>query len=196
MNNKILGFILTAIFASSSAVASIITFDPLAGANGSSYAGHTESGFTVANDGDWLEAHNFGTPVPSIFTQSSTDSISITETGSTGFFTFAGIDMACNNGSDCSYSIEGFLNSVSVLNLVGSVTAGPPFQFYTVATGGPSTVLDYLSISMTDAGSSSMNIDNINVSATTSTVSEPAALSLLMLGISSLLLGKRRRKIA
>ena len=193
MKSKILNLItfVTATFVSTQSMA-IITFDNVSGSNGSTYLGHTEDGFTVNNDGTWLNAQFFGNPTPDIFTNASSDTISLTETGSTGYFTFAGIDMACNNGTDCGFSIEGFLDSTSVLSLSGSVTAGPPYDFYTVATGWSSIVLDHLIITMeAGVGTTSMNIDNINVSATS--VPEPSSLAILSLGLAGLGLSRRRK---
>lgn len=179
-----------AILLSGQSMASVITFDPLTGANGEYYTGHTEAGFTVSPTGAWFESQFFGNDRPSIFSQSTTDSVNVALNNG-GDFTFGGVDLACSFGSGCGYQIEGWLDSASVLDVSGTVAAGLPPTFYTVATSFGSVVLDYISITLNLGTGTSYNIDNINVSAVTN-VAGPGVMGLLLLGAAGLGFGRRQ----
>lgn len=168
--------------------AAVIEFNPLGGQNGDVYHGHEEAGFTVSQSGGWFEGHVFGNDAPSVFSFESHNSIHVNHTDWSGF-TFGGVDLACNNGDDCGYTVEGFLDSVSVLNISGTVTAGPPFEFFTVATCFGSIVLDFITITMNLAGGTSFNVDNINVTAVD--VAGPGVFGLLLVGMSALGFARR-----
>lgn len=169
-----------------------IGFDALS-VDGSPYAGHSEDGFTVTpTAGDWFVGLQFGNPTPSIFagpafSVQGTNTVEVTG----GTFNFLSSDFACNNGSDCSASITGFLGASVLFTQVSSVTAGPPFQFFTTNNGAPGVTIDKLVITLTPGnGTSSINLDNIVLDRP---VPEPALMSLLALGFGGALRLRRRR---
>lgn len=167
--------------AAGSASATVISFDNLAGAQGSTFTSYIESGFTVESLlGKWLVAKNYGAPVPDIFSGKGwgTASASIEVTG--GMFTFGSVDMSANNG-DARYTIEGWLGGVSQYSFDGVRSCGGCFgQFATVGNSFSAVVIDSLRISITGLGSS-YNVDNINVTA--QVVPEPATYGLMLAGL-------------
>lgn len=171
-----------------------ITFDGVlsSGFPGSAY---TEGGFTVtATEGTWFEAPIYGNPAPSIFAGpiGSPTVSTIEVTG--GSFTFAGLDISSNNGSS-DYSFTGFLGATLVYSLVGAapVSSAPSFGFTSLLSGSTVT-MDRLVVTIT-AGQSvtSVNIDNILVTAAPVGVPEPATLALVGFGLLGLAAVARRR---
>jgi len=167
--------------AAGSASATVVSFDNLAGAQGSTFTSYVESGFTVESLlGKWLVAKNFGAPVPDIFSGKNwgTASASIEVTG--GVFTFGSVDISANNG-DARYTIEGSKGGVSQFSFDGVRSCGGCFgAFATVSNSFSSVLIDSLTISITGAGTS-YNLDNINVTA--QVVPEPATYGLMLAGL-------------
>jgi hypothetical protein len=145
------------------ASATVITFSGLSGANQDTFTSYTESGFTVSSTvGTWFEGHNFGDPVPSIFSgplfgSPTVDAISITAVGGQNF-TFSALELAANNGS-VDFTFARTLRGAPVFNILGAW--GSP-GFTTELSGVPTAVIDRLVVTATIHGTSA-NIDNINV---------------------------------
>jgi hypothetical protein len=175
--------------------ATTITFSGLVGANGGVLAPYTESGFTVTPTvGTWFEAHAFGNPLPSIvaggvFGGPTADAFSVTDAGKT--FTFAQLDLAPSPIGTTSYTFIGTLSGATVFAV--SAVLGAPQTFITIPSGVSGDVIDKLvvSTSLSDTSSnSSVNIDNIFVSATATPVPEPVTLALFGTGLVAI--GARR----
>ncbi|KAA5547019.1 PEP-CTERM sorting domain-containing protein [Roseiconus nitratireducens] len=178
------------------AQAGIISFDPLVAGNGSPYLGHSEMGFNVTPTvGDWLVAQSFGNPVPSIFENGSDPAEIQIEAVGGGTFTFTAADLASNNGLS-QYEFTGFLGAATVFSQTGSVTAGPPFEFFTIPNNvGVGQAIDRLSIRLTPVQTvTSVNIDNINLSSPNSAVPEPSSFAIFGVGACFAFGGSRRRK--
>lgn len=177
--------------AAGTASATVISFDNLAGAQGSAFSSYVESGFTVDSLlGKWLVAKNFGAPVPDIFSGKNwgTASAAIEVTG--GMFTFASVDLSSNLG-DASYTIEGLKGGVSQFSFNGVRSCGGcGGLFATVSNSFSAMVIDSLKISITGAGSS-YNVDNINVTALP--VPEPTTYGLMLAGLLGVVTMARRR---
>ena len=169
--------------------ATTITFDSLVGSNGDEFLGLTQDDFLVTpTTGEWLEAHLNGNPTPSIFGRSDIGIVEVTE-NTTGLFTFSSIDLAHGTlGLPGTYSIEGFLNSVSVLLTSGTM---PLLDFGTIGSPDSSQLLDTLAITMNKEGVS-YNIDNIVL--VVQTVPEPSAFLLSASGLIGLANRRRARK--
>jgi hypothetical protein len=167
------------------AAAAIIGFNTLVGGNGNPYSGSSEAGFTITpTQGSWFQGQVFGNPTPSIFAgpigSPSPSQIDIVD--STLPFTFASVDLTSNVNLGTTYTIQGFLNNVLVLNQTATPTAINTFQ--TFASVNSTQLLDKLTILGTPAtGVTSFNIDNINVTKQVVTVPEPTStLGFLALG--------------
>jgi len=177
------------------AFATVIDFGGLAGANGAAFSSYSQAGFTVnATAGSWFEAHNFGNPVPSIFAgpigSPSLSTVRVTDGGSD--FTFAAVDFSSNNGSS-TYSIQGLLNGIIVLNMSGT-TGGFPGPWNTVSNGSGTPTIDELLLTLIPiGGTTSMNLDNINVSTVVNPAPEPATLALLAFGLGALGFSRRKK---
>ena len=176
--------------------AATITFDPLSGANGDPYPGHTEGNFSVlaslnvSGNPAWFEAHQFGNPVPSIFAGSpEVSSVSVTE-NTTGLFRFGSVDLSSNIAAGSTYDITGFLLGSPVLSQSGAI--GSINTFETISSVNTSTILDLLVIELTPgAGTTSMNLDNIVLEPEEGGgVPEPSTFA--MMGGLIILLGTRR----
>ncbi|MBT9459267.1 MAG: VPLPA-CTERM sorting domain-containing protein [Burkholderiaceae bacterium] len=175
-----------------SASATVISFDNLAGLQGSTFTSYVESGFTVESLlGKWLVAKNYGAPVPDIFSGKGwgTASASIEVTG--GMFTFGSVDLSANLGN-ASYTFEGSLGGVSQFTQSGVRSCGGcNGLFATIGSSFSSVVIDSLKISITGLGSS-YNVDNINVTA--QVVPEPATYGLMLAGLLAVGTIARRRR--
>jgi hypothetical protein len=167
-----------------------ITFSGLPGANGDPFTTYTEDGFIVnPTTGSWEQGFNFGNPTPSIFSGSSTASITITG----GLFTFSSFDFGNGNSFDgLTWSVAGFLSGTQVLTGSGN---GPVIsEFETIASPNTSTTLDTLVLTANLGNTTSFNFDNIVLIDAGSAVPEPAAISLVAAG-ALLIVALRRRRL-
>lgn len=196
MYNKYKSFLAAHVFAAlcalaSAANASVVTFETIGGFNGDPFASVTQDGVTINSvNGSWQKAYYVGSPIPAIFTFSSTASIEVL-TG--GLFNFVSFDLGTGGQSNPAYEYHGFLNDVEVLS--GSGSPGG-VDFTTILSSDASIALDRLLI-VTTLTSSSANLDNIVVNAAVSAavaVPEPATIALLALGL--LAMRMRRRATA
>lgn len=177
------------------ALATVITFSPLAGPTDDPYLGHSEAGFTVTpTAGSFFQALVYGNPVPSIYDgpvgQPSTAAIQVTQGGAP--FTFNSVDYSSNNGNT-RYSIQGFHGASMAFNDTG-VLAGVfgPFTFSTLAGAHTAVQIDRLLIQISPgAGVTSVNLDNINVG---SGVPEPVTFAMLGAGLCCVFVLKRFRR--
>jgi hypothetical protein len=177
MRKVFLALISVALFASSSR-ADIITFSGLTGSNGDTYTSYSENGYTVtATTGDWRKAFLFGNPVPDIF--SASDVASVTITNASSLFTFNSADLGNANSIGApTYSFQGFLGATQEFSSTGAMPTTAVFA--TFASPNTSAIIDRLVITINRGGTSSYNIDNINVSAA---VPAPAGIILGGLGL-------------
>jgi hypothetical protein len=163
--------------------ADIVTFNGLHGNNGDSFTTYTEGIFTVTpTTGFWQEAHHFGHPVPDIFSQSMSSSITVTS--STTDFTFSSVDLGNANSGTPTYEVQGFFKGSLVLSTNGSLPAGPDL-FVTINSPNSSQVIDSLVINYHLGTTTSYNIDNIVgfASPITNVVPEPNSLAAIALSL-------------
>jgi hypothetical protein len=172
------------LIAPSASQAVTIAFSGLVGANGDPMPNpYVESGFSVTPlSGTWLEAHQFGNPIPSIFGRSAAGTVEVKETSS-GPFAFSSVDLADAGSGGATYDLSGFLGATPIF----SVSGGPlPGSFVTVPSPSGSTI-DRLDITMHQAGAT-YNIENIVVNP----VPEPSSVVLLTLGAAIGIWNRRR----
>lgn len=169
------------------AAAATIGFDNLA--TNAPFATYAESGFTAsAASGSWQALVGYGNPAPFIefirAADQSTISASIQVTAGGTPFTFSAVDLY-SSITTIPYQFEGFLNSVLVFTLSGTVpnTSG---GFATV-NSNTTLVIDALLITLSNPAtpccSNPVGLDNIVVTATPSAIPEPTTLVLLGTGV-------------
>jgi hypothetical protein len=170
----------------SAASARPITFSGLSGANGDPMPNpYTEGGFSVTPSlGSWSQAFMQGNPVPSIFTGDDFAQV-LVHASSMGQFRFASADLIGNSAGQASVSFLGRLNGAMVFDAGMGITS---FSWDTEASPDPTAVIDELQIGIVLHGVTSINLDNIVVTA----VPAPGAAALFALGLP--LLSARRRR--
>lgn len=180
------------VFGTVSLHATTITFSGLNGANLTPFTIDTEGGFTVIPSlGNWSQGQVYGNPAPSILDgpvfNPGRGTIAVTDGG--GLFTFSSLDYSSNNGTS-KYVIEGLLGTTVKYTLTDTLTAstGPDFGFTTLLNRD-STAISTLLVDVTPGpAATSINIDNINVSA----VPEPSNLLFLALTAGFVVLKRSR----
>jgi hypothetical protein len=181
----------------STADAATIAFNPLVAPNGTPYTGHSEVGFNVAPTfGNWNVGQAFGNPTPSIFGgpigAPVPSEIAVTEAGG-GTFVFSSAEIVSNNGRS-QYFFDGFLGGMNVLSQTGFIGANLGFAAI-LNTIAPGQLLDRLEIGIVPlSGTSSFNVDNINVTAAEPAVPEPTSMALFGLTALGFGVGFRRRR--
>ena len=165
-----------------------ITFAGLTGPNLGPFSSYQEGDFVVdPTSGDWLESTVYGNPGPSILDGpvNSAKSAALSISDGAGNFTLSGLDFSSNNGNSL-YDIQGYLNGVLAYDESGEFkgTFGP-FNFSTLLTAHSSVPVDGLLISVVpEAGTSSVNLDNIQVSTVPMVVvPEPGSYRLFAFGL-------------
>ena len=110
------------LFFSVAATASVIDFNTLTGANGSSFSTYSENGFTVtAIQGSWSKGFVFGNPAPNIYCDRCAPGV-VAITADSGLFTFTSVDLANSQSSSVdSFTIEGFRLGSVVFSQSGSL---------------------------------------------------------------------------
>lgn len=192
-NTRILALAAVAALATTSALATVITFDPLSGSNGDAYVGHSEGGYTItATSGQWFEGHSYGNPVPDIFSgpiyQPVSSTIEVTKDDG-GYFHFVSVDASSNSASTGTLEVLGYHDG----NLEFAMGAGFSSDSTFETKSNPFDFGYYNKIDFTLApgdGVTSMNLDNIVLNA----VPEPASMALVLGGMG--LLARRRRNKA
>ena len=164
-----------------------ISFGALSGANGDIFSLILEDSYTVTStQGTWQEGHLSGNPTPSIFSSSVVSQIEVA--GGPDFFllSFETDDASIGVGtSTASYSVEGFLDGVSVLLGGGAVSP----QYETNLSPDAGQLLDRLLITFARGSAFSYNIDNIEIEP----IPEPYTALLLMAGLLGLVSYRRGR---
>ncbi len=185
---------------SSLSQAQTITFNGLGEANGSAFSTYSEGGFTVdLFAGAICVAQNFGNPTPDLFggvacNSTSSSTLRIRRDGG-GTFNFLNTDLASNNGSS-NFIFSGFVGASNIF------TQSAPFAFGTgvfgnVSSSSQTANIDELRIALApDANTTSYNIDNIALNASTTTSApEPASIALFGTGLAALVgMGTLRRR--
>jgi hypothetical protein len=179
----------------------VITFDNLPGPNGDPYIGSSEGGFTITpTAGSWFQGTGYGNPPPSIFAgpifQPVDSTIQITF--DLGVFDFDGLDYSSNNAAS-RYQIEGFLNGNLVFDQSGSLLASlpPGFGFSHLDSENSGVLMDTLTIEVfPGSGTTSINLDNIDLSVHGQVPEDGATLLLLVIGLAGVFFWRKARIIS
>jgi hypothetical protein len=158
--------ILAGTLASAAASATTITFDGLAGPDGTPVTTYTEGGFTVDGFGLMFKDASFGNPPPSVFDTNALGGLLRVTINGGGLFTFASVDAGLSDGS-ARADIFGNLNgNVPFIGPPGnrvpyniSSFVGAAFAPITVPTPFADVAIDDLEIFITGKA----NLDNIVV---------------------------------
>ena len=171
------------------ASATPIDFATLPGANGDNFTTYTENGFNVTTSaGQFFVGQVYGDPVPDIFGTNTpaTSAITLTRVGG-GDFTLDQFALSSNEGAT-RYTLTGFLGGSEVffdknMSVVQDVFApiAPQATF----------VVDSVTLQFESFGSTSYNVDNIDV--TPIATPEPGSIVLLGSGMLGLIAVVRRR---
>jgi PEP-CTERM motif len=154
-----------------------VGFKPIAGAQGSPFSNYAEGGFSVNNiAGTWKVGQNSGNPLPSIFGEPPALATVRVTNSVTGLFTFSSAQLAGNNSTTATFTIEGFRNNVSQYSIPGTLNLAG--LYFTINSPNPATILDRLDIAVSGNSATTFNVDNISVNQ----VPEPAALALIAMG--------------
>jgi len=192
---RIAAFAFTASGVPSLVDAQTITFNNLAGSNGTAFSAYSESGFDVTLlVGDLCVAKFFGNPIPALYDGGGcgTDNVfalvSVTRSGG-GLFRWLGIDLAAVDGGTIQYSVEGGAPGASLYQQTGTFAST---TFFTLASNNSSTAVNELRFSIGSVNARSFNIDNIALGAAT-TVPEPSSFALIGLGLTAVIAARRRK---
>jgi hypothetical protein len=171
------------------ASAAVITFSGLS-THLTGFGTYTENGFTVTSvAGNWVTSLFGGNPPPSIFAGPVGCPVTSTLEITGGLFTFSSVDIGSNNGSS-QFAFAGTLGGAPVFSILGSLGGG---AFMTVNNSSSSAVIDRLLIGINPTGATSINIDNIVVTASSSAIPEPATAALWLAGLAGFALARRFR---
>ena len=139
-----------------------IAFAPLAGPNGTPYAGHNENGYVVTSiSGTWQEAFNVGNPIPSIFHLTGNGpqaGVNIEKQGG-GFFDLVSIDVGTGGGSSTTMDVT--CTAKNQGNVVGNQVfqySGNVFQTFVLGAGFSN--IDSVDCTASNFVTSSVNLDN------------------------------------
>lgn len=192
------GLAVAVVLAAPATAAAQITFGPLAGANGTPYAGHVENGFTVTpTGGQWFEAQAFGSPTPSIYGGplfAPMPASFVVQRTDGGGFAFGSIQVSSNTTPGTSYLFTGMLGGGTVFSQSYAVGTANTFETFLSSS---SATIDLLTVTATPVvGVTSFNVDDIGVAAV-QTVPEPGTVALLATGLVGVaVLSRRRRALA
>ena len=166
------------------AVAAVIDFNTLPGADLAAFTTYTENNFTVsATSGQWFNALSYGNPTPDIFLGplNVISSGSITVTFGGGLFSFASVDFSSNFGTS-DYSVQGYQGGSLQFTQAGTQAINCPPCIFSTVSSASALAVDTLVLGFTPGnGTTSFNVDNIVVNAATSSVPEPATFGLVCL---------------
>jgi hypothetical protein len=160
----ILGFVV-ALGVPTPAGADVVTFAGLNGGIQAPMTPYREGSFRVTpvTRDTWFEGQLVGNPVPNVFARPLADpkrSVLMLTRAET--FTFSALDLSSNFGAS-DVTIEGFLGSSSVFTQTQSPDS-PGYDFQTIASLAPATIIDRLRITVDPISALSINIDNILLS--------------------------------
>ena len=181
-----------ALFGASQATATVFSFNDLSGFSGDPYTTYSEAGYTFAKtSGSGCIAGFVGNPAPDVFVGVACDA------QRTGTFKMTGGVFKLNsfdfraNFAEANYVVAGSLGSVPQFSFSGNQAASNSFLTVNSASN---LFVDTLVFKLQATGTS-LNIDNINLTAgeTTAPVPEPETYAMLLLGLAAIGVVARRR---